>query len=64
MPIYEYECKECGCKFEVLHMIEEDDSELTCPECNAKNPVRVFSLFSSGESSYGTTSGSAKKGFS
>jgi putative FmdB family regulatory protein len=64
MPIYEYECKECSCKFEVLHKVEEENSDLICPKCNAKNPVRVLSVFSSGESSCGTTSGSVKKGFS
>jgi putative FmdB family regulatory protein len=64
MPIYEYKCKECGNKFEVLYKSDEDDSALTCPKCKAKNPVRVFSVFSSGESSCGTSSGGAKKGFS
>ena len=63
MPIYEYECKECGYKFEVLQRLDQDDSDLICPKCNAKKPVRVFSVFSSGDSSCGTTSGSAKKGF-
>ena len=64
MPIYEYECKKCDCRFEVLQKNVEENIGLTCPKCNAKNPVRIFSVFSSGESSCGTTSGSVKKGFS
>jgi len=35
MPVYEYECTECGEIFEVLHKIDEEYKE-GCPKCRAK----------------------------
>jgi len=48
MPIYEYECRNCGERFEVLQKINEDSSRVRCPRCNAGAPQRVLSSFSSG----------------
>ncbi|MGB9628041.1 MAG: FmdB family zinc ribbon protein [Thermodesulfobacteriota bacterium] len=48
MPIYEYECRKCGERFEVLQRINEDNSRIRCPRCNADAPQRVLSSFSSG----------------
>ena len=31
MPIYEYQCTQCGEKFEVRQSIGEDGSKLNCP---------------------------------
>lgn len=45
MPIYEYQCPQCGGRFEVLKPIDEDGSKLTCPECGASNPRRLISSF-------------------
>jgi putative FmdB family regulatory protein len=50
MPIYEYECRSCGEKFELRRGITESDSEIKCPKCEATNPRRVFSVFSTGSS--------------
>ena len=53
MPIYEYQCTQCGEKFEVRQSIGEDGSKLNCPKCNAQNPKRLFSsFFSPGSSTY------------
>jgi putative FmdB family regulatory protein len=51
MPIYEYQCTQCGEKFEVRQSIGEDGSKLTCPKCDTQNPKRLFSSFSSPGSS-------------
>ena len=51
MPIYEYQCTQCSDKFEVHQSIGEDGSKLHCPKCQAPNPERVFSSFSSPGSS-------------
>jgi len=51
MPIYEYQCTQCGEKFEVRQSIGEDGSKLTCTKCNAQNPKRLFSSFFSPGSS-------------
>ena len=56
MPIYEYECKKCGKRFEYFHWSGEDEKFLKCPKCGAENPERVFSSFNGGgsDSSCGT----------
>ena len=48
MPIYEYECRKCKKRFEVFQGVNEDGKELICPQCQANNPQRILSLFSSG----------------
>ncbi len=58
MPIYEYECQICKERFEVLQKINEDNSQLLCPKCNAEKPKKVLSLFSSSKSSYVCSTGS------
>jgi len=45
MPIYEYQCTQCGEKFEVRQSIGEDGSKLDCPKCKTQNPKRLFSSF-------------------
>jgi putative FmdB family regulatory protein len=32
MPIYEYQCSQCGEVFEIFHKIDED-CKVTCPKC-------------------------------
>jgi len=48
MPIYEYECRSCKARFEVLQKMNEDNSHLRCPKCNADMPQRLLSSFSAG----------------
>jgi putative FmdB family regulatory protein len=33
MPIYEYECEECGRRFELFQHFSDDPAD-TCPECS------------------------------
>ena len=56
MPIYEYECKECRHKFEVLQMTKENEDDLRCPQCGTLNVVKQLSSFSSGANSGGNKS--------
>jgi len=51
MPLFEYECQECGVKFEELRISGEGNDEVRCPQCSAVNIVKLFSSFSSGSSS-------------
>ena len=51
MPIYEYECKACGEKFEMRRSLGDSDKEVRCPRCGAEHPQRVLSLFATGSSS-------------
>ena len=43
MPIYEYECEICACRFELRRRFDEDEGSLCCPQCQGK----VRRLFSS-----------------
>jgi len=45
MPIYEYQCTQCGEKLTVRQSIGEDGSQLKCPKCNADNLKRLISSF-------------------
>ncbi|MDY6933490.1 MAG: zinc ribbon domain-containing protein [Spirochaetota bacterium] len=47
MPIYEFECGECGEKFEKLVSNHESGRSVCCPKCDASNPRKLLSLFSS-----------------
>ena len=51
MPIYEYECRKCGEKFELRRSIAENDSKVECPKCGTEDPRRVFSVFAMSPSS-------------
>ena len=41
MPIYEYTCRQCGHQFERL---VRGNRTPACPECEAADPERLFSL--------------------
>jgi len=45
MPIYEFECCECGARFEMLRSISDSDGEVACPECGAERPRMVYSVY-------------------
>ena len=58
MPIYEYECRNCGERFEVIQKSGEGNAGLCCPKCDADNPERVLSVFCSGGTKGASTGGS------
>jgi putative FmdB family regulatory protein len=62
MPIYEYECKECRHKYEVLQMTKENEGDLRCPQCGALNVVKLLSAFSPGSNSGNTKTDSCSSG--
>jgi putative FmdB family regulatory protein len=41
MPIYEFECEECGARFEEL--VTAEAAPPTCPECGAARTRRLLS---------------------
>lgn len=45
MPLYEYECKNCGHKFEKLVSISKADESQKCPECGKEDSQKQFSTF-------------------
>ena len=46
MPIFEYKCKQCNSKFEVLHKSSLNQGEVSCPSCNSKENQKLLSTFS------------------
>jgi putative FmdB family regulatory protein len=45
MPIYEFECEECGCRFAEL-LLRSDSPAPACPECDARRVRRLVSRIS------------------
>jgi putative FmdB family regulatory protein len=45
VPVYEFECEECGCRFEEL--VPSETTSLACPECAAVRTRRLISPVSS-----------------
>ncbi len=45
MPIYEFECEQCGRRFEELLASSEDPAP-ACPSCGAARPRRLVSVIS------------------
>jgi putative FmdB family regulatory protein len=46
MPLYDYQCKKCGEKFEVRQFYGQDSSKMKCPKCNEPNPRKLITGFS------------------
>jgi len=62
MPMYEYQCRDCGERFdELVSGSGVDDREITCPNCGKNNAERLMSAFASagGGSSQPVSSGSS-----
>ena len=45
MPVYEYECPDCGLMFELLRSVGRRDEETTCPRCGGRRAGRQLSRF-------------------
>ncbi len=43
MPIYEYECSQCGHCFERLMFAGDQDRDLQCPACGAQQIRKLVS---------------------
>ena len=46
MPIYAYECNNCGQRFELLRSINDRDAVAKCPACEQEVTERVCAPFS------------------
>jgi len=54
MPIYEYECRDCGKTYEIL--LSKSAGTVCCSHCNSENVKKILSAHSS-------MSGSVKNNF-
>jgi putative FmdB family regulatory protein len=59
MPIYEYQCSECGDEFEKMVRFSEADRNPACPACQSENTKKKISTFASLGSSFNGTNVSA-----
>jgi putative FmdB family regulatory protein len=57
MPLYEYQCEECGESFELLVRSSDQQDEVTCPKCGGKKVRKAISLFGVGASGRKAASG-------
>lgn len=53
MPLFEFECKTCGARFEQL--VFDRDKKVSCKSCGGSNVVQLLSTFAV------TTSGSSSR---
>jgi putative FmdB family regulatory protein len=45
MPIYEYQCRSCDNRFEMLRGMKDDDTNVECPNCRSDKVERQLSTF-------------------
>ena len=50
MPIFDFECKECGHKFDIL-VANKDKDKVKCLQCGSRNVKQMLSLFATSSSS-------------
>ncbi len=43
MPIYEYQCTDCGAEFQDLVLSRSAESDVTCKQCSSSNVGRMLS---------------------
>ncbi len=56
MPLYEYQCNECGKEFEKMVRFSEADHSPECPSCHGQDTRKKISSFASLGSSFGGAS--------
>ncbi|RJP34319.1 MAG: zinc ribbon domain-containing protein [Phycisphaerales bacterium] len=47
MPVYEYQCGQCGAEFEELAPSMNRPKSVKCPQCGKAGATRKFSTFAS-----------------
>jgi putative FmdB family regulatory protein len=53
MPIFEYQCRDCGAKFEKI--VPSPSAAATCKICESRNVEKLLSVFAVAGSSLKTT---------
>ncbi len=62
MPLYEYQCRDCGHRFEVLQRMGAGAEGLDCPSCGDERLEKLLSSFSASSSNGGSAAASATTG--
>jgi putative FmdB family regulatory protein len=56
MAIYEYDCQDCGTKFQARRQMKDADAPIACPQCGGARSKRGLSTFFASTSSSSGTS--------
>ncbi|MBI3789076.1 MAG: zinc ribbon domain-containing protein [Ignavibacteriales bacterium] len=62
MPVYDYQCSECGKTYDVFHKVREITEDVICPSCSStkyKKLMSAPSIAMSGSSSTDFSSSSS-----
>ena len=59
MPLYEYKCRACGHRFEVLQRMGESAERVECPRCDERAAEKLLSTFAATSSGSGASAGAA-----
>ena len=43
MPIYDYQCKQCGTTYDIFHKVREVPEDVVCPSCRSRESSRLIS---------------------
>jgi putative FmdB family regulatory protein len=43
MPIFDYQCSDCGATYDIFHKVREVTDDVVCPSCTSKNHKRLIS---------------------
>jgi putative FmdB family regulatory protein len=54
MPLFEYQCRDCGAKFEKI--VTSSGAEVVCKTCNSPRVNKLLSVFAVGNASHSTVS--------
>ena len=62
MPVYEFVCEKCDCKFEVLSFSAGQAGPPRCPDCGETSTKRILSVTGKGAKGTGRLSGAPSGG--
>jgi putative FmdB family regulatory protein len=62
MPVYEYQCDECGQKFDLFLRSVKRESTPVCPHCGSEQVHKAISLFGVGNQGSVSASGGVSCG--
>lgn len=43
MPIFDYQCKDCGSRYDIYHKVREVAEDVVCPSCGSHSYTRLIS---------------------
>lgn len=59
MPIFDFECSDCGNKFDLL-IANKDKDKAQCPKCGSSNVKQLLSVFATTSSGSSSSQGSCQ----